>query len=304
MIEIENLSKSFVKGRFAVDHTTWIAPDGKVTGFIGPNGSGKTTTLKMATGVLKPTTGTVRINGLDIQTQPIEAKRQFGYVSDSPDHFLRLTCMEYLTFMADVYKVPEDDRAPFIDEYSKRFGIHDKLNDRLISYSHGMRQKAMVLGALIHSPSVWILDEPLTGLDPESSFELKKMMREHARANNTVLFSTHVLEVAEKLCDQVVIQRKGKLLFTGSLDELQSGFPSGMTLEEIFLRLVGSTVLDDEDGEADESGADGASSEADEAEDAAEAVAADGAGAAAVAVADAAATAAISAQTSDSQEQR
>lgn len=265
MIEIDGLSKRFGKDFFAVKDVTWNAPDGKVTGFIGPNGSGKTTTLKMATGVLKPTTGTVRLNGHDIITSPLEAKRQFGYVSDSPDHFLRLTCMEYLNFMADIYEVPQGERAPFINTYAKRFGIHSKLDNKLLSYSHGMRQKAMVLGALIHKPSIWILDEPLTGLDPESAYELKNMMREHAAAGNTVLFSTHVLEVAEKLCDQVVIQRAGQLLFQGSLDQLREGFGPDESLEEIFLSMVGSTsesAANDADAPAPAAPADGAASPA------------------------------------------
>ncbi len=171
----------------------------------------------------------------------MQAKRQFGYVSDSPDHFLRLSGLEYLNFMADIYDTPSDDRAAFIEKTAKRFGIYDSLNNTILSYSHGMRQKIMIMGALIHNPSVWILDEPMTGLDPQSAFELKQMMREHVEKGNSVFFSTHVLEVAEKLCDQICIIKSGKLLYTGTLDELKATHKSQASLENIFLELTDTT---------------------------------------------------------------
>ena len=240
MIQVENLTKIYGHGEDAhtvVDHNSWTAKDGSITGFIGHNGAGKTTTLKMLTGVLKATSGVTLLNGIDITKEPIKAKQQFGYVSDSPDHYLRLKGIEYLTFMADVFDVPEEKRIPFIKEYSKRFDMEQALGQTIYSYSHGMRQKIMIMGALIHEPSIWLLDEPLTGLDPQSAYELKQMMKEHAQKGNSVLFSTHVLEVAEKLCDEIIIIKKGVIIFTGTLEELQGNYSKDKSLEEIFLEI-------------------------------------------------------------------
>ena len=251
MIEIEHLTKTYGDYK-AVNDCTWTVRDGAITGFIGPNGAGKTTLMKMVTGVLKPTAGSVRLNGIDIAREPLRAKRQFGFVSDSPDHFLRLKGVEYLSFMADIYDMPQEGRKEFIEEYAERFGIADALNNNILSYSHGMRQKIMVMGALIHKPPVWILDEPLLGLDPRAAFELKRMMREHADAGNSVLFSTHVLEVAEKLCDQVAVIRKGEIRFTGTLEELKAGFAPDASLEDIFLQLTGERQQKEVPAEAEE----------------------------------------------------
>lgn len=237
LIQVENLTKKFGENT-VVKNLTFTAQDGAITGFIGHNGAGKSTTIKSITGVIKPTEGVIRINGIDIVKDPLKAKRQFGYVSDSPDHFLRLTGLEYLNFIADVYDTPADGRADFIESYSKRFGIYDALSKSILSYSHGMRQKIMVMGALIHNPSVWILDEPLTGLDPQSAFELKKMMREHVEKGNSVFFSTHVLEVAEKLCDEIIIIKSGELLYNGTLEKLKETHKSQASLENIFLELT------------------------------------------------------------------
>lgn len=237
MIEVKHFTKKYGEN-IVVKDISFAAKDGAITGFIGHNGAGKSTTIKAITGVIKPTEGKILINGLDIAGDALKAKRQFGYVSDSPDHFLRLSGLEYLNFMADIYETPSEDRAPFIEEYSKRFGIYDSLNNTILSYSHGMRQKIMIMGALIHNPSVWILDEPLTGLDPQSAFELKQMMREHVEKGNSVFFSTHVLEVAEKLCDEICIIKSGELLYTGTLDDLKATHKSQASLENIFLELT------------------------------------------------------------------
>lgn len=244
MITIDHITKKFGQDKVAVKDAAWTIPDGAITGFIGPNGAGKTTTLKMITGVLKPDEGQILINGLDIVKQPVKAKEQFGFVSDTPDNFLRLKGIEYLNFMGDIYEVPVKEREQFIAAYAKRFGIEQALGDKILSYSHGMRQKMMIMGALIHSPSVWILDEPMTGLDPQASFELKKMMREHADSGKSVLFSTHVLEVAEKLCDQVVMICKGEIQFKGTLDQLKSKFPEDTDLETIFMEMTGNEKND------------------------------------------------------------
>ena len=194
--------------------------------------------MKMITGILEPDEGSITLNGHDMQKDAVEAKRQFGFVSDSPDSFLRLKGIEYLNFMGSLYGVSVEDRMAKIENLSKRFEMENALNDKILSYSHGMRQKIMVMGALLHDPAVWILDEPLTGLDPKAAYELKEMMREHAAAGKSVLFSTHVLEVAEKLCDKVAIINKGRMIFLGTLDMLRAQFPEEKTLEDIFLELI------------------------------------------------------------------
>ncbi|MCQ1528532.1 ABC transporter ATP-binding protein [Lutispora saccharofermentans] len=238
MIEISNVSKTFGGKNKAVDNISLVIPDGEIIGFLGPNGAGKTTTIKMITGILNSDSGSIKINGIDISEEPIKAKKQFGFVPDSPDMFLRLKGIEYLNFMADVYEVPSQDRKPKIDNLAERFSMAEALFDQIQSYSHGMRQKIVLMGVLLHEPSVWILDEPMTGLDPKSSFILKEMMREHAAKSKTVFFSTHVLEVAEKICDKVAIINKGKILFYGSIEEMRQHFKGDESLENMFLELV------------------------------------------------------------------
>lgn len=238
MINIKNVTKSYNGNHKAVDNLNLVINNGKIYGLLGPNGAGKTTTIKMITGIIAPTKGNIEINGFDINNESIKAKEQFGYVPDSPDMFLRLKGIEYLNFMADVYGVPKEDRAARIKEMSKRFEMSYSLGDKIQSYSHGMRQKVVLMGVLIHNPKVWILDEPMTGLDPKSAFILKEMMKEHAAAGNTVIFSTHVLEVAEKLCDEVAIINKGQLIFNGTLEKLRDEFKANESLEEMFLEMT------------------------------------------------------------------
>jgi ABC-2 type transport system ATP-binding protein len=238
MIEISNVSKSYNGTTKAVDSLNLTIPEGKIFGFLGPNGAGKSTTIKMVTGILNADSGAIRVNGVSIKDKPLEAKKQFGYVPDSPDMFLRLKGLEYLNFMADIYDVPKLDRKERIENLAKRFELIDALGDKIQSYSHGMRQKIVLMGALVHDPSVWILDEPLTGLDPKASYTLKEMMREHVSKGKTVFFSTHVLEVAEKICDEVAIINKGKILFNGTLDEMREHFKSNESLENIFLEIT------------------------------------------------------------------
>jgi ABC-2 type transport system ATP-binding protein len=238
MIEIKNVSKSYNGTIRAVDDLSIIIPDGEIIGFLGPNGAGKTTTIKMIAGITKPDIGTITINGINIAENALEAKRQFGFVPDSPDMFLRLKGLEYLNFMADIYNVDGDTRKLRIRELAQRFDMESVLTDQIQSYSHGMRQKIVIMGVLVHSPSVWILDEPMTGLDPKSSYLLKEMMREHADSGKTVFFSTHVLEVAEKLCDKVAIVNKGKLLFYGTMDMVREHFKTDDSLEKIFLEMT------------------------------------------------------------------
>lgn len=237
MIEIKNVSKAYSKDQKAIDSLDLKIYDGEIFGFLGPNGAGKTTTIKMITGIVDIDEGDILIDGTSITDNPMEAKKNFGFVPDSPDLFLKLKGIEYLNFLGDVFKLSKNERKSKIEDLAKRFDIFDALNDKIESYSHGMRQKLIVIGALMHEPKNWILDEPMTGLDPKSSHDLKELMKEHAKNGNTVFFSTHVLEVAEKLCDRVAIINKGKLVFVGTLDQIKKEFKDG-TLEELFLEIT------------------------------------------------------------------
>jgi ABC-2 type transport system ATP-binding protein len=239
MIELLNVNKSYNGTIKAVNDLSLTIPEGQIFGFLGPNGAGKTTTIKMITGILNADSGSIKINGIGIKENGIEAKKQFGYVPDNPDIFLRLKGIEYLNFMADIYEVSTEERKKRIETMAERFELSSALGDQIQSYSHGMRQKIVLMGALIHNPSVWILDEPMTGLDPKSSFTLKEMMREHAESGKTVFFSTHVLEVAEKLCDRLAIINKGSILFCGTLDEMRQHFADrNESFEKMFLEMT------------------------------------------------------------------
>jgi len=238
MISIRNVSKSYNRGTVkAVDNLNLNVEKGEIFGFLGPNGAGKTTTIKMMTGLLNPDEGIIEINGTDIRKNPIKAKENIGYVPDNPNLYERLTGTEYLNFMADVYRVPAKDRRERIEYFLEMFGLKDAASDLIKSYSHGMKQKIAITGALIHDPAVWILDEPMVGLDPKSSHLLKEQMRKHCSKGNTVFFSTHILEVAEKLCDRIGIIHKGKLIAIGTMDELRHG-DNKDSLENIFLELT------------------------------------------------------------------
>lgn len=238
MIEIKNVSKSYKKGEKVVDNINLKINDGEIFGFIGLNGAGKTTTIKMITGILEIDEGNIFIDGKSIITSPIEAKKQIGLVPDSPDMFLKLKGIEYLNFIADCYNVSKEERIEKIEKLAKEFQIYDDLEDKIESYSHGMRQKIVIIGVLLHTPQNWILDEPITGLDPKSAYDLKKTMREYANSGKTVFFSTHILEIADELCDRIGIINKGKIIFVGTLKELKEKFGDKKTLEEIFLDII------------------------------------------------------------------
>lgn len=238
MIKIQNVSKSYKKGNKVVDNLNLEIKDGEIFGFIGQNGAGKTTTIKMITGILEIDEGDIFIDGKSITKEPVEAKKKFGLVPDSPDMFLKFSGIEYLNFIADCFNVSKEDRIKRIEDLSKEFEIYDELENKIESYSHGMRQKIVIIGVLLHNPKNWILDEPITGLDPKSSFDLKSLMKEHARKGNTVFFSTHILEIAEKLCDRIAIINKGKIIFVGTLDELKNMYKDKNTLEEIFIDII------------------------------------------------------------------
>lgn len=237
MIEIKNVSKTYNGNIKAIDNLNLEINDGEIVGFIGLNGAGKTTAIKMMTGILVPDTGTITINGYDIVKDSLKAKQIIGYIADNPDMFLKLTGIEFINFIADIYNVPVTLRKKRIKLFGERFGLSDVLDKPMQGYSHGTRQKMMVVAALVHDPAVWILDEPLIGLDPTSAFELKKMMREHADKGNAVFFSTHVLEVAEKLCDRIAIIDKGKIAFVGTLKELKDKYDK-KDLEKLFMEVI------------------------------------------------------------------
>lgn len=238
MIEINAVSKSYGGGtKKAVDNLSLTVKPGEIFGFLGPNGAGKTTTLKMIVGLLKPDSGSVRINGYDITTQPLEAKRQIAFVPDTPEVYEKLKGLEYLNFIGDIYNVPVGERRERIERFAEIFELTGALGERISSYSHGMQQKLVLMSALLHNPPVWILDEPMVGLDPRSAHTLKELMAEHTRNGNTLFFSTHVLEVAEKLCDRVAIIKQGRIIACGTLEELRQN-QSGESLEEIFLELT------------------------------------------------------------------
>lgn len=239
MIELSGISKTYAKSAVkAVDGLSVTVKDGEIFGFLGPNGAGKTTTIKALTGVLKADEGAVRIDGLDLAADPIAAKRRIGYVTDNPELFARLRAAEYLNFVADVYGVGDAERRERTARYASLFGIKDALAASIGSFSHGMKQKLLVTASLLHDPSNWILDEPMVGLDPKSAFNLKELMRERAAAGKTVFFSTHVMEVAEKLCDRLAIINRGKIVFMGTLAELKAQRGADGSLEKLFLELV------------------------------------------------------------------
>ena len=238
MIELKNVSKSYKKGKKVINNLNLKINNGEIFGFIGLNGAGKTTTIKMITGILEIDEGDILIDGNSIKDKSIEAKKNIGFIPDSPDIFLKFRGIEYLNFIADVYNVSTEDRIKSIEELSKEFKMEKELDNKIESYSHGMRQKILIIGALLHKPQNWILDEPITGLDPKASYDLKKTMREYANSGKTVFFSTHILEIAEKLCDRIGIINNGNLIFVGTLDEMREKFNKKSSLEELFIEVT------------------------------------------------------------------
>ncbi len=238
MLDISNLTKTYSGNpRPSVDNLSLSVREGEIYGFIGPNGAGKSTTIKCMTGIVGFESGSVTVCGADLKSDPLAAKRQIGYVSD--DHMLYegLTGREFVNFVCDVFDVPEALRRERLEKYLELFSLGDAIGKQIKTYSHGMKQKLNIIGALIHEPKVWILDEPMTGLDPKSSFHLKKLMREHADKGNCVFFSSHVLDVVEKVCDRVGIIDGGRLLADCTMAQLRT---TGLdeSLEELFLKLT------------------------------------------------------------------
>ena len=238
MISLRNVSKAYYSHSKAVDNLNLEIQEGKVIGLIGHNGAGKTTTIKMLVGIYEPSEGEIIINGESIIKNPIDVKKQIGFVPDNGLLNDNFTGSEHLNFIADIYGVSKENRTKRIEILSKRFELDKFLNNRIKSYSKGMKQKLVVIASLIHNPKVWILDEPLNGLDPQSAYLLKDFIIEYARKGNTVIFSTHVLEVAEKLCDELIILKKSKLMFNGTLQVLKSKYSTDNDLEKIFLNSL------------------------------------------------------------------
>ncbi|HEL0594728.1 TPA: ABC transporter ATP-binding protein [Streptococcus equi subsp. zooepidemicus] len=237
MIEFRHVSKLY-GDKEALSDMNLTIKDGEIFGLIGHNGAGKTTTISILTSIIEASYGEVLVNGQLLSEHRNTIKRQIGYVPDSPDIFLNLTAYEYWQFLAKIYGVSEADTKARIEELTQLFELTQEMHNTIDNFSHGMRQKVIVIGALISNPSIWILDEPLTGLDPQASFDLKEMMKEHAASGNTVLFSTHVLSVAEQLCDRIGILKKGKLIFVGTVEQLKADYPD-KDLETIYLELAG-----------------------------------------------------------------
>lgn len=242
MIKIVGLKKLY--GEFvAVENLNLQINRGELFGFLGPNGAGKTTTIKMLTGLLKPTAGSILLAGFDLLRRPIAAKAKFGYVPDKPDVFEKLTGREYLDFIADIYNVEIAKKFRRINELLELFELADRDNELIQSYSHGMRQKIAFAGALIHEPDILFLDEPTVGLDPKSARKLKDILEGLCHRGTTVFMSTHIMEIAEKMCDRVGIINRGRLVAVGTLAELaRNGDAAGSSLEDVFLEITGGVT--------------------------------------------------------------
>ena len=237
MLEIKNLTKKF-GDKVAVDNIDLLVKSGEIYGFLGPNGAGKTTTIKMIVGMLMPDGGSITVDGIDAIHDDVEAKRHIAYVPDSPEIYDIMTGRQYLNFIADVFELSDEERNKQIDRYAEVFEMQDNLDVMIAGYSHGMKQKIVIMGALIHSPKLLILDEPMVGLDAKSSFRLKEIMRALADEGRTVFFSTHVMEVAENICDRIGIINRGKVIAVGTLDEIKAAAKDTGSLEKIFLELT------------------------------------------------------------------
>ncbi len=239
MLKLNNISKSYNKGLIkAVDNISLDIKSGEIFGFLGPNGAGKTTTIKMIVGLLKPDNGNIIAGGVDVWEEPLRAKSMISYVPDSPEIYDKLKGIGYLNFIADMYEISKDIREERIERYLEMFEIKDAVNDIIGSYSRGMKQKLVLTAALMNEPELFILDEPMVGLDPKSSFNLKETMRQMRDGGKTIFFSTHILEVAEKFCDRIAIINKGKIVAMGTMEELRSHAEERETLENIFLELT------------------------------------------------------------------
>lgn len=238
LIEIRQLTKRY-GDKAAVDEVSLDVFGGEIFGFLGPNGAGKTTTIKAIVGLLKPTSGTVRVAGYDVQLQPIGAKAASGYVPDEPSLYPKLTGRELLRFVGDLFGVPGAQVERRVEEMLRLFDLTQAADDTIDSYSHGMRQKTSLAAALVHDPKVLVLDEPTVGLDPKSARLIKDILRQLATRGAAVFLSTHILEIAERMCDRIGIIHQGRLVASGTMDELRAVGKGESRLEDIFLSLTG-----------------------------------------------------------------
>ena len=238
MLQIDSLTKTYAGSpKPSVENLSLEVRDGEIFGFIGPNGAGKSTTIKCITSIINFESGNIVVDGISLKENPNEVKKLIGYVSDDHVLYEGLTGIEYINFICDVFNVPSALREERLTKYLEIFALQDAIKNQISSYSHGMKQKLNIIGALIHEPKIWILDEPMTGLDPKSAYNLKTLMREHADKGNCVFFSSHVLEVVEKLCDRIGIIDNGRLITTCTISELKERNHDS-SLEELFLRLT------------------------------------------------------------------
>ena len=233
VLEISNFSKKYNDSQLAVDPLNLTIEEGEIFGFIGHNGAGKTTTLKSVAGILRFDSGEIRVGGVSVKSDPIECKKMMAYIPDNPDLYDFMTGIQYLNFIADIFEVPAQARQERIRKYAEAFELTGDLAQPVNAYSHGMKQKLALISALIHAPKLILMDEPFVGLDPKASHLLKSIMREICDAGGAIFFSTHVLEVAEKLCDKIAIIKDGKLIKSGTMEEVKGDD----SLESVFLEL-------------------------------------------------------------------
>lgn len=238
MIEVKKFSKTYSNGKKAVDDISFDVRDGEIFGFLGPNGAGKSTTIKAIVGINKASSGSITMNGTILADDPIKYKSQFSYVPDNPELFDSYSGYEYINFLADIYGLDEKTRKERLDYYLEFFDIRNAMADQIETYSHGMAQRLALIGALINDPEVLILDEPMVGLDAKSAYNLKQILRQRVANGKSVFFSTHVMSVAQELCDRIAIINRGKIIAMGTFDEIKSQADHKENLEAVFLELT------------------------------------------------------------------
>lgn len=238
MIEVKNFTKAYSNGKIAVDDISFDVRNGEIFGFLGPNGAGKSTTIKSIVGINSITNGSITMGGITMDEDQIAYKKQFSYVPDNPELFDNYSGYEYINFLADIYGIDEQTRKERLDYYLEFFDIRMAMGDQIETYSHGMAQRLALIGALINDPDVLILDEPMVGLDAKSAYNLKEILRDRTAKGKSVFFSTHVMSVAQELCDRIAIINKGKIIAIGTFDEIRNSSTHKENLESVFLELT------------------------------------------------------------------
>lgn len=242
MIKVNNLTKKY-DSKLAVDNISFEIRDGEILGFLGPNGSGKTTTLNMLVGLIDATSGNAEMDGLDMLKNSVEVKKKLAFLPDNPEIYEDMTGRKFVYFVSNIYGVSKEDRDQRLQELAEMFGMTEDLDTMISGYSHGMKQKIALISALIHDPEVLMLDEPMVGLDPQASFNLKELMRERTKRGKSVFFSSHVMDVVEKIVDRIIIIKKGELIFEGTIDELKELRSYEGDLEKLFLEMTKWQIL-------------------------------------------------------------